>query len=38
MGRDSNSIIYIIGGIIVLHFIIGMLWLILKLGRKRDSE
>jgi hypothetical protein len=38
MGRDSNTIIYIIGGIIVLHFIIGILWLILKLGRKRDSE
>jgi type IV secretory pathway VirB3-like protein len=38
MGRDSNSIIYIIGAVILLHFLLGILWLIIKLGRKRDPD
>jgi heme/copper-type cytochrome/quinol oxidase subunit 4 len=38
MGRDSNIIIYVIGGIIILHFVVGILWLILKLGRKNNPD
>jgi len=38
MGRDSNVIVYIIGGIVLLHFIVGILWLIIKLGRKSDQD
>ncbi len=38
MGRDSNMIIYVIGGIVILHFVIGIIWLIIKLGRKSDRD
>gem|GEM_PF-3469945 len=38
MGRDSNIIVYVIGRIVIFHFIVGILWLISKLGRKSDSD
>ena len=36
--RDSNSWIYIIAGIIILHFIVGFIFLIRKMsGGKNDG-
>lgn len=37
MREDSNALIYIIAGIIVLHFIVGFIWLVIKLSKKKDS-
>jgi len=37
MRSDSNTIIYIIGGIIVLHFLVGIVWLAYKLSKKKED-
>ncbi len=37
--RDSSNItIYIVAGIILLHFIVGFIWLTIKLTKKKDEE
>jgi heme/copper-type cytochrome/quinol oxidase subunit 4 len=36
--RDSNTFIYIVGGIIVLHFVVGFIWLIYKFSKKDDKK
>lgn len=33
--RDSNTFMYIIGGIILLHFVVGFIWLWVKMNRKK---
>jgi len=38
MRSDSNTIIYIIAGIIVLHFVVGFIWLALKLSNKKGKD
>ena len=35
MRGSSNTIIYVIAGIIVLHFIVGFIWLIVKFNKKK---
>jgi len=38
MRGDSNLTIYIIAGIILLHFIVGFIWLAIKLNKKKDRS
>lgn len=38
MRGDSNTLIYIIGGIILVHFVIGFIWLAVKMSKKRDDS
>lgn len=35
MRGNSNTFIYIIAGIILLHFIVGFAWLIYKMNKKK---
>lgn len=37
MRDDSNTFIYWVGGIIVLHFLVGFIWLIVKFSKKKDE-
>lgn len=37
MRGDSNTIVYIIAGIVLLHFVVGFVWLVIKMGKKRDK-
>lgn len=37
MRSGSNTLIYIIGGIIVLHFVVGFIWLAYKLTKKKKD-
>ena len=38
MRDSSNTFIYIVAGIIILHFVIGFAWLVYKLTKKEDSN
>lgn len=38
MRGDSNTLIYSIGGIILLHFIVGFIWLAIKMTKKKDDN
>tara|TARA_R110002051_G_scaffold48308_2_gene95340 strand:+ start:96139 stop:96258 length:120 start_codon:yes stop_codon:yes gene_type:complete len=38
MRGSSNTIIYIVAGIIILHFVVGFIWLIYKLNKKKEKE
>lgn len=38
MRSASNTIIYIIAGIILLHFVGGFIWLALKMGKKKERD
>jgi|TARA_R110002020_G_scaffold80895_2_gene201477 type IV secretory pathway VirB3-like protein len=38
MRDNSNITIYIIAGIILLHFVVGFVWLAFKLTKKKDEE
>jgi heme/copper-type cytochrome/quinol oxidase subunit 4 len=38
MRSSSNTIIYIVAGIIILHFVVGFIWLIYKLNKKKEKE
>lgn len=38
MRDDSNTFIYVVAGIIVLHFLVGFIWLIIKLSEKKDDK
>jgi len=35
--RDSNTFMYIVGGIILLHFIVGFIWLVIKMSNKKEK-
>ncbi|TDY61477.1 hypothetical protein DFQ06_2815 [Algibacter lectus] len=35
MRNGSNLTIYIVGGIIILHFLIGFIYLVYKLNKKK---
>lgn len=37
MRDDSNTFIYWVGGIIILHFLVGFIWLIVKFSKKKDE-
>ncbi len=37
MRGDSNTMIYIIAGVVILHFVVGFIWLILKLSKKKEE-
>ncbi|CAM2914289.1 hypothetical protein SAMN05444355_107168 [Flavobacterium frigoris] len=38
MRDNSNTFIYVIAGIIILHFVVGFVWLIFKLSKKKDKD
>ncbi|MFT6797283.1 MAG: hypothetical protein ACJART_002434 [Maribacter sp.] len=38
MRSDSNTLIYMVGGVILLHFIIGFIWLTVKMSKKKDDN
>lgn len=35
---DSNTTIYIVATIIILHFLVGFIWLAYKLTKKKDDK
>lgn len=37
MRDSSNTFLYIVGGIIFLHFLIGFIWLIVKFSKKKEK-
>ncbi len=36
--RDSNTFMYLVGGIIILHFVVGFVWLIVKFSKKKADK
>ena len=38
MRDNSNAFIYVIAGIVVLHFLVGFIWLMIKLSKKKDDK
>ena len=38
MREGSNAFMYIVGGVILLHFIVGFVWLVFKLSKKKDDK
>lgn len=38
MRDNSNTFIYVVAGIILLHFVIGFAWLVYKLTKKNDKD
>ncbi|TVZ14730.1 hypothetical protein JM81_0936 [Maribacter sp. MAR_2009_72] len=38
MRGSSNTLIYIVAGIILLHFVVGFIWLVYKLNKKKENE
>jgi ABC-type glycerol-3-phosphate transport system permease component len=38
MRDDSNTFIYVVAGIIVLHFLVGFIWLIIKLSKRKEDK
>ncbi|EAR01604.1 hypothetical protein FB2170_13788 [Maribacter sp. HTCC2170] len=38
MRDSSNAVIYIVAGIIILHFVVGFIWLAIKLSKKKDDK
>lgn len=38
MRDNSNTFIYVVAGIIILHFVVGFAWLIVKLSKKKDKD
>jgi len=38
MRGDSNTGIYIVAGIVILHFIVGFAWLIYKMNQKPKGK
>jgi hypothetical protein len=38
MRDDSNTFMYIVGGVILLHFVVGFVWLIFKFSKKKDDK
>jgi hypothetical protein len=37
MQDNSNTTIYIVAGIIIIHFLVGFIWLAYKLTKKKDD-
>ncbi|CDF79460.1 hypothetical protein BN863_17480 [Formosa agariphila KMM 3901] len=37
MRDGNNTMIYIIAGVVILHFVIGFAWLIYKLNEKKEE-
>jgi len=37
MNGSSNTTIYIVAGVIILHFLVGFIWLAYKLIKKKDD-
>ena len=37
MREDSNTLIYTIAAVIILHFVVGFVWLAYKLSRKKKD-
>ncbi|MDD2821937.1 MAG: hypothetical protein PHW29_11795 [Flavobacterium sp.] len=37
MRDHSNTFLYVVAGIIVLHFLVGFVWLLFKLSKKKDG-
>ncbi|CAM3767968.1 CcmD family protein [Flavobacterium gelidilacus] len=35
MRDNSNTFIYVVAGIVLLHFIVGFVWLIYKMTKKK---
>ena len=38
MESNSNTTLYIVAGIVILHFLVGFIWLAYKLTKKNDEE
>ena len=38
MRGDSNLGIYIVAGIVILHFLVGFIWLIYKMNKKPKKK
>ncbi|MGB5498582.1 MAG: hypothetical protein WBM77_06605 [Maribacter sp.] len=38
MRDSSNTFIYIVAAIIVLHFVVGFIWLAIKLSKKKEDQ
>ena len=38
MRGSSNTLIYVIAGIILFHFVVGFIWLIYKLNKKKEEK
>lgn len=38
MRSDSNTLIYMVGGVILLHFVIGFIWITVKMRKKKDDN
>ena len=38
MRDNSNTFMYVVAGIIILHFLVGFIWLMLKLSKKKEAK
>lgn len=38
MRDNSNTFIYVIAGIVLLHFLVGFIWVIIKLSKKKEDK
>ena len=38
MRGNSNAFMYVVAGIIVLHFLVGFVWLLIKLSNKKEDK
>jgi flagellar biogenesis protein FliO len=38
MRDSSNTFIYVVAGIIILHFVVGFAWLVYKLTKKNEED
>lgn len=38
MRDNSNTFMYIVAGIIILHFIVGFIWLMYKFSNKKEDK
>ncbi|WP_339920885.1 hypothetical protein [uncultured Flavobacterium sp.] len=38
MRDSSNTFIYVVAGIIILHFVVGLAWLVYKLAKKNEED
>jgi len=38
MRDSSNTVIYIVATIIVLHFVVGFIWMAIKLSKKKEDQ
>lgn len=38
MRDNSNTFIYVVAGVIILHFIVGFIWLMYKFSKKKEDK